>query len=61
MASAFGLSSKDALDIPLCLVGTAEQLVETIERRRERWGFSYWIVPDNAMEDFAPVVASLAS
>jgi probable F420-dependent oxidoreductase len=61
MASAFGLSSNDALDIPLCLAGTAEQLVETIERRRERWGFTYWIVPDNAMEDFAPVVASLAS
>jgi alkanesulfonate monooxygenase SsuD/methylene tetrahydromethanopterin reductase-like flavin-dependent oxidoreductase (luciferase family) len=55
------LSSSDALDIPLCLVGTPEQLVETIERRRERWGFTYWIVPDNAMEDFAPVVASLAS
>jgi probable F420-dependent oxidoreductase len=59
MASTFGLSRTEALDIPLSLVGTTEQMVEAIERRRERWGFTYWVVPDSAMEDFAPVVASL--
>jgi hypothetical protein len=59
MASTFGLSRAEALDIPLSLIGTTEQMVEAIERRRERWGFTYWVVPDSAMEDFAPVVASL--
>jgi hypothetical protein len=42
------------------LLGTVDQLCETIEARRDRYGFSYWIVPDDAMEALAPVVARLA-
>jgi len=60
MAPAFGLDPDEALDIPLALVGTTDQLCETLLERRDRYGFTYWIVPDTAMEAFGPVVARLA-
>jgi probable F420-dependent oxidoreductase len=59
IAPAFGSTDEDSLDLPLCLVGTVDEICETIERRRLRWGFTYWVVPDDAMEAFAPVVATL--
>jgi probable F420-dependent oxidoreductase len=60
MATAFGCSPDDACDIPLTLVGSTDEIVETIRRRRDRWGFTYTVVPDVAMEAFAPVVAQLS-
>jgi len=60
MAPAFGSDTVDARDIPLTLIGSIDDLVETIRRRRDRWGFTYTVVPDDAMEAFAPVVARLA-
>jgi probable F420-dependent oxidoreductase len=60
MASAFGSSEDDARDAPLTLVGSVDDLVETLRRRRDRWGFTYTVVPDDAMEAFAPVVERLA-
>jgi len=60
MGSGFGLSAADALEVPLTLFGTVEELCDLVEARRERYGFSYWIIPDDAMEPFGPVVARLA-
>jgi probable F420-dependent oxidoreductase len=60
LAPAFGCPSADAADIPLTMVGTIDEMCEAIVRRRDRWGFTYTIVPDDAMETFAPVVAELA-
>jgi probable F420-dependent oxidoreductase len=60
MASAFGVDADEAVDIPLTLVGTVDELCDTVLRRRERYGFTYWVVPDDAMDAFAPVVARLA-
>jgi probable F420-dependent oxidoreductase len=60
LAPAFGCSPDEAIDIPLTMVGTIAEMCDTIIRRRERWGFTYTIVPDDAMEAFAPVVAELA-
>jgi probable F420-dependent oxidoreductase len=60
MAKMFQASTDDVLDIPLGLIGSVDELCETVEARRARYGFTYWIVPDNAMEAFAPVVARLA-
>jgi hypothetical protein len=60
MAAAFGGDPADALEVPLVLVGSVEQVCDTIEARRERYGFTYWIVADEAMEPMAPVVARLA-
>jgi probable F420-dependent oxidoreductase len=60
MAPAFGCDVADARDIPLTMIGSVSDIVETVQRRRDRWGFSYTVVPDDAMEAFAPVVAELA-
>ena len=60
MASGFDSSPDEARDVPLALVGSASEIVETIRRRRCRWGFTYTVVPDVAMDGFAPVVAQLA-
>jgi len=60
LSKAFGVSDDEALDVPLALIGTTDEICDAIERRRERWGFTYWIVPDDAMEAFAPVVERLA-
>ena len=61
MASGFGCDAADARDIPLTLVGSTDEIVEALLRRRDRWGFTYTVVPDDAMEAFAPVVARLSA
>jgi probable F420-dependent oxidoreductase len=60
LAPAFGCDTSDARDIPLTLVGSIDEIIATLLRRRDRWGFTYTVVPDDAMEAFAPVVARLA-
>ncbi len=60
MAPAFGLTADEALEVPIVLAGNVQQVAETIEARRERFGFSYWVVHQAELEDFAPVVSRLA-
>ena len=60
LAPMFGLSPEDAADVPLALVGTVDQICETLEERRRRWGFSYWVVHEGEMEAFAAVVERLS-
>ena len=45
---------------PFVLLGPVDEIVETLRRRRERWGISYYVVMEPAMETFAPVVTRLA-
>jgi probable F420-dependent oxidoreductase len=44
---------------PFALVGTVDEVTETLVRRREQLGFSYVIVGGDDVEPFAPVVARL--
>jgi probable F420-dependent oxidoreductase len=60
MAAAFGVEPEEALAAPVTLVGTQDQMIETLEERRERWKMSYIVVPSESLELFAPVVARLA-
>ena len=60
IASSFGVSEDDALLAPATLVGSREGIAELLERRRERWQMSYIVVPVEATETLAPVVAQLA-
>lgn len=60
MAGGVGVESQDILAMPHFLIGTVEQVVEDLQRRRERYGISYVIVPGEASVAFAPVVARLA-
>ena len=60
VAAGLGLEPSDILDMPHFLIGTVEQIVEDIQRRRERYGISYVIVPGEVGEAFGPVVERLA-
>jgi probable F420-dependent oxidoreductase len=60
MAAGIGAESKDILAMPHFLIGTVDEVVEDLQARRERYGISYVIVPGEADESFAPVVARLA-
>jgi probable F420-dependent oxidoreductase len=64
MAGGVGLTVDQALALPHFLVGTVDEICDTLVERRERWGFSYIAfssgVSPTAWEDMAPVVARLA-
>jgi probable F420-dependent oxidoreductase len=58
--AATGVTAEQILDDPYMFIGTIEQLVETLQRRREQYGISYPHVPFQDIDAFAPVVARLA-
>jgi hypothetical protein len=63
LASARGwssISAEQVLDMPSIVIGSVEQMVEQLYQRRERYGFSYYVVTDQHMQTLAPVVAQLA-
>jgi probable F420-dependent oxidoreductase len=60
IAPLFGVTPEEAADIPLAMVGTVDQIVESLQKRREEFGFNDIVVQGEAMEAFAPVVAKLA-
>ena len=47
------------VDHPNVLIGTAEALVDQLERRRERLGVNYVTVQQSCVEEFAPIVDRL--
>jgi len=55
----FGAEAKDVLEMPHFLIGSEDQIVEDLQRRRERYGISYVIVPGEVADDLAPVVERL--
>lgn len=60
MAPLFGLSPDKALEVPLLLVGSVDQICDDLLARRDAYGFSYWTIQGDAMESFAPVVERLS-
>lgn len=56
-----GMAAGDVLDMPSTFIGTTDQIVEDLFSRRERFGFSYFVVSDTNMEAFAPVVKKVSS
>lgn len=58
LASRFELDEAVVPDSPFILAGTVEQLVDKLERVRERTGISHYVIRD--AEGFAPVVTALA-
>ena len=45
---------------PLTIIGSIAEIADELHRRRERWGYSYFVVPGPEAVAFAPVVAALA-
>lgn len=60
-AAMLGFREDGALDLPILLIGTEDELCERLLERRERWGFSNIVVPGESMESFAPIVDRLAN
>ncbi|PWT77702.1 MAG: LLM class F420-dependent oxidoreductase [Chloroflexi bacterium] len=56
-----GVTAEEVLADPYLLIGTVEQMVETLERRRDQFGISYLQVFFQNIDTFAPVVARLAA
>ena len=59
LAPAFGLEAAAALEVPMVVVGTVDQVCETLRERRERYGFSFYVLHEGEVESFAPVVERL--
>ncbi len=55
-----GMDKNQALASPLAVVGTVDQIAETLIERRETYGFSYITLGAENIESFAPVVSKLA-
>jgi probable F420-dependent oxidoreductase len=60
LAPAFGVAPEAALESGAALVGSENEVIEQLLRRREQWGLSYVVLGDEQVEAFAPVVAKLA-
>jgi probable F420-dependent oxidoreductase len=60
LAARFKVTRDVVLETVYVLVGTVEEICETLRHRRERYGISYLTVFERDMEAFAPVVERLA-
>jgi probable F420-dependent oxidoreductase len=60
IAPMFGVEPESALESGAVCVGSETEIVEQLERRRERWGLSYVVVGAENVDEFAPIVAKLA-
>jgi len=60
LADRFKVALEVVLETPYVLLGTIEQICDTLRQRRERYGISYVTVFERDMEAFAPVVERLA-
>jgi probable F420-dependent oxidoreductase len=60
LAPAFGLTPAEAALTPHALIGSADEIVDQLVERRERWGISYLGLSADQLDAFAPVVARLA-
>jgi len=59
-APRFGVAPEVASEIPIAIMGTAEEVCEQLIARRERWGFSYIVIHEPELDAFAPIVERLA-
>ncbi|MDQ6832621.1 MAG: TIGR03621 family F420-dependent LLM class oxidoreductase [Chloroflexota bacterium] len=55
-----GVSVDEVLAMPADLIGSVDRIVGELQARRERYGFSYYVISDRNMEAAAPIVARLA-
>ena len=55
-----GVSAEEVLTMPSVFVGSVERIADEMQARRERYGFSYYVVSDADLDAFAPVVTRLA-
>jgi probable F420-dependent oxidoreductase len=60
LAGAMSVTPEHVEGSPLILIGTTDQIVDTLVQRRDDFGFTYIVIHEAEMEAFAPVVAALS-
>jgi probable F420-dependent oxidoreductase len=55
-----GVTPDDVLAMPSFLIGPHDEVAETLIERRARYGFSYYVVSDEQIDDVAPLVRELS-
>jgi hypothetical protein len=60
LAADMNVTVDEVLASPQILLGTFEEMVEDLQRKREEYGISYFVVVESNMEKMIPVVARLA-
>ena len=60
LAPRFGVTPAELPDAPHVLLGNVDQIAEDLQRRRDRFGFSYVVISGDGFEQLAPVVKKLA-
>lgn len=58
-ARSVGCSPSDVLTSPHALLGTVDDMIATLQRRRDRWGISYIVIDYRFRQMLAPVVQRL--
>jgi len=54
------ITPAQVLEMPTVFIGAVDEICEQMQARRERFGLSYYIVPDRFRDTLAPVVARLS-
>ncbi|CAB4868868.1 unannotated protein [freshwater metagenome] len=60
LAGFAGVSTDEVLASPIVLVGSETEIVERLQQRRERWGYSYTCVESTHLAEMAGVIELLA-
>jgi len=60
LAPMYETDAASVLSSPLTLIGSVAQISDLLHERRERWGYSYIVLPGAQAHEFAPVVAALS-
>jgi probable F420-dependent oxidoreductase len=59
VARSAGVSVDEMRTSPHVLIGSVDQICGALEVRRERWGVSYWSLPEAILDRVAPIVERL--
>jgi alkanesulfonate monooxygenase SsuD/methylene tetrahydromethanopterin reductase-like flavin-dependent oxidoreductase (luciferase family) len=59
LAALFQTEPAAVVASPLVLIGSRGEIADRLEERRERWNYSYQVIPADQAHDFAPIVAEL--
>jgi probable F420-dependent oxidoreductase len=54
------LNAEGVLSSPHVLIGSVEQIGDTLRERRDRWDLSYYVFNDDSIDAVAPIVEQLA-
>jgi hypothetical protein len=54
-----GLTPADVLAAPYALIGTVDEVIKELDRHRERWGFTSYVIRADSIDSVAPLLDRL--